>query len=75
MPISATVERDALVTAFVTLLDVSTQRCGATPLDRAHDTALPATESLRVFLTIGMPGLAEDIRHLEPGGAQRPSQK
>ena len=60
---------------FVTLLDMSPQRCGSTPLDRAHDAALPATEGIRVFLTVGRPGLAEDIRHLKPGGAQRQSQK
>lgn len=75
VPIAATIERDALMTAGVTLLDVSAERGGATALDRAHDTALPAAEGISVLLTIGRPGLAEDIRHLEPGGAQRPPQK
>ena len=75
MPISATVERDALVTTGVTLLDVSAERGGTATLDRAHDAALPATEGIRVLLTIGRPDLAEDVRHLEPRGAQRPSQK
>lgn len=75
VPVAATVEGDALMTAGVTLLDVSAERGGATTLDRAHDTALPAAEGIGVLLTIGRPGLAEDVRHLEPGGAQRPPQK
>jgi hypothetical protein len=28
-----------------------------------------------VLLAVGRPGLAEDIRHLEPDGTQRPPQK
>jgi hypothetical protein len=75
VPISATVESDTLMTAIVTLLDVSAERGGATTLDRAHDAALPAAEGISVLLAVGRPGLAEDVRHLEPGGTQRPSQK
>lgn len=73
--ISATVERDARVAAFVTLLDVTTERDGATTLDRAHDAALPTAEGISVLLAVGRAGLAEDVRHLEPGGAQRSPQR
>ena len=72
VPISATVEGDALMGAIVTLLNVSTERGGAATLDRAHDAALPATEGVSVLLAVGRPGLAEDVRHLEPDRAQRP---
>jgi hypothetical protein len=75
VPISATIESDALMTAIVTLLDVSAERGGAATLDRAHNAALPTTEGVSVSLAVGRPGLAEDVRHLEPGGTQRPSQK
>lgn len=63
------------MTAGITLLDVCAERGGATTLDRAHDRALPTAEGISVLLTIGRPGLAEDVRDLEPGGAQRPPQK
>jgi hypothetical protein len=75
VPISTTVEGDALMSAIVTLLDVTAKRCGAATLDRAHDAALPAAESVSVLLAVARPGLAEDVRHFEPGGAQRPPQK
>lgn len=75
VPISATVEGNALVTAGITLLDMTAERGGAAPLDRAHDAALPATERVSVVLAIAGPGLAKDVCHLEPGGAHAPSQK
>jgi hypothetical protein len=75
VPISATVEGNALVTAAVTLLDMSAERGRAAPLDRAHDATLPATERVSVMLSVAGPGLAKDVRHLEPGGTHRPSQK
>jgi hypothetical protein len=75
MPIATTVERNALMTATVTLLDVSAERSRATPLDRAHDAALPATERVSVVLAVAGPGLTKDIRHLEPAGTHVPSQK
>jgi hypothetical protein len=52
VPISATIKSDALMTAIVTLLDVSAERGGATTLDRAHDAALPATEGVSVSLAV-----------------------
>ena len=55
----------------VALLDVAAQRRGAAALDGAHDAALPAAERVSVVSTIGRPELAEDVRHLEPRGAQR----
>ena len=72
VPISAAVEGNALVTAGITLLDMSAERSGTATLDRAHDAALPATEGVSVLLAVGRPGLAEDVRHLEPDRAQRP---
>lgn len=75
VPISAAVEGNALVTAGITLLDMSAERGGTTTLDRAHDAALPATERVSVVLAIAGPGLAKDVGHLEPGGAHAPSQK
>jgi hypothetical protein len=75
VPISATVEGNALVTAAVTLLDMSAERGGATPLDGAHDAALPTAERISVVLTVAGPGLAKDVCHLEPGGTHFPSQK
>jgi hypothetical protein len=75
VPISATVEDDTLMSAIVALLDVTTERCGAATLDRAYDAALPSAQSVGVLLAVGRPGLAEDVRHLEPDGSQRPSQR
>ena len=75
MPIPTTVERNALMAAGVALLDVTTQRSRAAALDVGHDTALPTAERVGVILTIGRPDLAEDVRHLEPLGAQRDPQK
>jgi hypothetical protein len=75
MTISATVEGNAQVTAGITLLDVSAERGGAAALDRAHHATLPATERVSVVLAVAGPGLAKDVRHLEPGGTHGPSQK
>ena len=75
MAISATVEGDTLVTAGVALLDVSAERGGTATLDRAHDTALPTTKRRSMLLAVERPGLAKDIRHLEPGGPHVASQK
>jgi hypothetical protein len=75
MAISATVEGNALVTAGITLLDMSAERSGTAPLDRAHDAALPATERVSVVLAVTGPGLAKDVRHFEPDGTHVPSQK
>ena len=63
------------MTAIVTLLDMTAERGSAATLDCAHDTALPATEGIRVLFAIGRAGLAEDVRHFEPDGTQRPAQK
>ena len=71
----AAVERNALMPAGVALLDVTTQRCRAAALDVGHDATLPAAERVSVLLTIGRADLAEDVRHLEPRGAQRSPQK
>jgi hypothetical protein len=73
--IAATVEGDALVAAGVTSLGVAAKRGSSATLDRAHDAALPTAEGISMRLTVGRPGLAKDIRHLEPGGAQRRPQK
>jgi hypothetical protein len=75
MTISATVEGNALVTAGIALLDMSAECSGATALNRAHDATLPATERVSVVLAVTGPGLAKDVRHLEPGGTHFPSQK
>jgi hypothetical protein len=75
MPISTTVERDALVTAGVTLFDVSAERSGSATLNRAHDAALPTAEGISVLLPVVGTRLAKNVRHLEPGGTQRRPQK
>jgi hypothetical protein len=75
MPIAATVVGDTLVTADIALFDMATERGGAAALDGAHDAALPAAERVSLSLTITGPGVAEDVRHIEPGGAHRASQK
>jgi len=54
---------------------VTTERGCAATLDRAHDAALPTAEGVSVLLAVGRPGLAEDVRHLEPDGAQGPPQR
>ena len=75
MPVAAAVERNALMTAGIALLDVATQLRRATVLDGGHDTTLPTAERVSVIVTIRKPDLAEDVRHLEPLGAQRDPQK
>src|SRR5204863_5097081 len=70
VPRSAAVERDALVTAGVALLDVAAERGGATALDVTHGTALPTAERAAVLQTIDTADLAEDVRHLQPAGTQ-----
>ena len=44
-------------------------------LDGAHHAALPTAQVLSVVAAIGRADLAEDVRHLEPGRAQRDAQK
>ena len=68
MPITATIKRDALVATGVTLFDVAAQGGGATAFNRAHHATLPTAQGIGVLLTIGEPGLTEDIRHFEPSG-------
>ena len=75
MAIPAAVERDALVAAGIALLDVTAKGSRAAALDGAHDAALSAAERGSVFLTVGRADLAKDVRHLEPGRAQRRLQK
>ena len=75
MPVAATVESDALMTAGIALLDVATQRRCAAALDGGHDTALPTAERVSVIVTIRMPDLAEDVRHLDPLRAHLDPQK
>ena len=64
-----------MVTAGIAPLDVAAERGGAAALDVTHDAVLPKAERVSVVLTIGRPDLAEDVRHLEPRGAQRDPQK
>ena len=61
--------------AFVTLLDVTTERDGAATLDRALDATLPTAEGISVLLAVDRAGLAEDVHHLEPDGTQRSPQR
>lgn len=56
--------------AGVALLDVSSECGRAAALDGTHDAALTAAECRGVVATIGRPELAEDVRQLEPRGAQ-----
>ena len=73
--ISTTVEGNALVPAGITLLNVSAKRGGTAALDGAHDTALPTAKCRSMLLPVEGPGLAKDVRHLEPGGTHVRSQK
>jgi len=75
MPFAAAVERNALMTAGIPLLDVATQRRRAAAPGGSHDTALPMAERVSVIVTIRKPDLAEDVRHLEPLGAHFDPQK
>ena len=75
MPITATVEGDALVATGVTLFDMAAKCCRAATLDRAHDAALTTAERVAVFLAVGGAGPTEDVRQLEPDGTQRRPQK
>ena len=75
VPIATTVKGNTLVTAGITLLDVPPERGSSTALDGAHDATLPATERVSVVLAVAGPGLAKDVRHLEPGGTHFLSQK
>ena len=75
MAVAAAVEGDALMAAGVALLDVATECGRAAALDGAHDAALAAAQALAVLLAVGGAELAEDVRHLEPDGAQRDPQK
>ena len=75
VPVAAAVERNALMTAGIPLLDVATQRRRAAAPGGSHDTALPMAERVSVIVTIRKPDLAEDVRHLEPLGAHFDPQK
>ncbi len=59
----------------VALLDMPPELRRAATLDRAHDTVLTPAEGVSVVLTVGGPGLAEDVRHLDPGGAHAPGSE
>jgi hypothetical protein len=69
--ISATVEGNAQVTAGIALLDMSAERSSTAKLDRAHNATLSSAEDRRVLLSVSRPGVAKDVRHLEPGGTHR----
>lgn len=69
--ISATVEGNAQVTTGIALLDVSAEHSSTATLDRTHDTALSSADGCRVLLTVSRPGVAKDVRHLEPGGTHQ----
>ena len=69
VPVAAAVERDALVAAGITLLDMPAQRRGAAALDGAHHAQLRAAEGAGVVATVLRADLAEDLRQLQPGGA------
>jgi hypothetical protein len=66
MPVSATVVRDALMTASVALLDMAADSRRSTDLDRRHYTALCRRQRSIVLLTIGVTVAAEHIRHFRP---------
>ena len=64
--------RDALMTALITLLDMTAKRSGAAEFDRGHDAALRCAQ-LRVMLrTIGAAVAAEHIRHFRPRPGHQP---
>jgi len=64
--ITATIITDALVVTVIALLDVTTECCGSTPLDRTHDATLCGGQRSAMVVAKGFTVAAEDIRHFEP---------
>jgi hypothetical protein len=55
----------------IALFDMATQRGRSAALDGTYDAALVPTERTVMGLAIGRRKVAEDVCHLEPGGARR----
>jgi hypothetical protein len=66
MPVSTTAIRDALVTALITLLDMTAKRGGAAEFDRGHHAALRRAQLRLMLRTIGVAIAAEHVRHFRP---------
>src|SRR6201984_2296844 len=65
MTISAAVVARPLVSTAVTAFEMAAESCGATHLDRGHDTLLCRRERAIMLLTIGFAVAAEDVRHFQ----------
>lgn len=75
MTVAAAVIRDALVVAVIALLYVTTKRCSAAKLDRAHDATLRVRQRGGMTLTKSFTVAAENIRHFEPEAAHSVSSE
>jgi hypothetical protein len=65
MTISARPVADALLTACITLFDLSSESRRPAHLDGAHDASLRCGHRRGMLLSIGSPVAAEDVRHFQ----------
>src|SRR6516164_5728259 len=65
MAICTAVVARPLVIAGVAAFEMTAESCGATHLDRSHDTPLSCRERPIMLLTIGFAVAAEDVRHFQ----------
>src|SRR6516165_173378 len=65
MAICAAVVARPLVITGVAAFEMTAESCGATHLDRSHDTPLCHRERPIMLLTIGFTVATEDVRHFE----------
>jgi hypothetical protein len=72
MTIAAGAVADALVTALIALLNLATQSCRPAHLDGRHDAPLCRRHRRAMFLSIGSPVAAENIRHFVPRAIHGP---
>src|SRR6516165_7737829 len=65
MAVAAAVIARPLVITAVAAFEMTAKGCGATHLDRSHDTSLGRRERAVMLLTIGFAVAAEDVRHFQ----------
>src|SRR6516225_7983224 len=65
MAVTAAVVARPLVSAAVAAFEMTAESCGATHLDRGHDTPLCRRERPIMLLAIGFAVAAEDVRHFQ----------
>jgi len=67
MSVAAGIISGTAMAAVLAGLEVTTECCSPTKLDRRHDAALHAAEMAIVGETISLAMATEDIRHLQIG--------